>query len=214
MHNRRLVAIKEQAYLDWAIALEMTAAEFPEVSKSMSPLGVSKLSTDQSKKEEIPDRNEKKEEAQKKRQELTSKGASNQAVPAGSPVNSNYLQQKEEALLLHKRTMQEYLAMRSQHKKLEGEMMIYEIPGKEPGVTMHQEIARKRFYAEGVCRRALDKEMPFFQKYLETLPMSPEVDTLLLSSLDSYEAEEEWNEAKYRKLLFKYDCGPWTVCHP
>ena len=86
-------------------------------------------------------------------------------------------------------------------------MMIYEIPGKEPGVTMDQEIARERFYAEGVCRRALDKEIPFFQKYLETLPMSPEVDTLSLSSLDSYEAEEEWNEAKYRKLLFKYDCG-------
>ena len=39
--------------------------------------------------------------------------------------------------------------------------------------------------------------------------MSPEVDTLSLSSLDSYEAEEakEWNEAKYRKLLFKYDRG-------
>ena len=86
-------------------------------------------------------------------------------------------------------------------------MMIYEIPGREPGVTMDQEIARERFYAEGACRRALDKEMSFFQKYLETLPMSPEVDTLSLSSLDSYEAEEEWNEAKYRKLLFKYDRG-------
>ena len=96
--------------------------------------------------------------------------------------------------------------MRSQHKKLEGEMMVYEIPGKEPGITMDQEIARERFYAERACRRALDKEMPFFQKYIETLPLSPEVDTLSLSSLDSYEADEEWNEVKYRKLLFKYDC--------
>ena len=90
-----LVAIKEQAYLDRTIALEATAAEFPEVSSaSMSPLGVSKLSTDQSRKEETPDHSEKKEEAQKKRQELTFKGALNQAVPAGSPVNSNYLQEK------------------------------------------------------------------------------------------------------------------------
>ena len=203
-----LVAIKEQAYLDRAIALEATAAEFPEVSStSASPPGISKLSTDQSRKEETPDHSEKKEETQKKRQELTSKDALNQAVPAGSPVNSNYLQEKKEALLLHIRAMQEYLAMRSQHKKLEGEMMIYEIPGKEPGVTTDQEIARERFYAEGACRRALDKEMPFFQKYLETSPMSPEVDTLSLSSLDSYEAEEEWNKTKYRKLLFKYDHG-------
>ena len=54
---------------------------------------------------------------------------------------------------------------------------------------------------------AFDKEMPFFQKYMETLPLSPEVDTLSLSSLDSYEADEEWNEVKYRKLLFKYDRG-------
>ena len=100
-----LVAIKEQVYLDQAIALEGTAAEFPEVSStSTSPLGISKLSTDQSRKEETPDHSEKKEETQKKRQELTSKGALNQAVPAGSPVNSNYLQEKEEALLLHKRT--------------------------------------------------------------------------------------------------------------
>ena len=97
--------------------------------------------------------------------------------------------------------------MRSQRKKLEGEMMIYEIPGKEPGVMTDQEISRERFYAEGACRRTLDKEMPFFQKYLETLPMSTEVNTLSLSSLDSYEVEEEWNEAKYRKLLFKYDRG-------
>ena len=202
-----LVAIKEQVYLDQAIALEATAAEFPEVpSASASPLGISKLSTDQSRKEETPDQNEKKEETQKKQQELTSKGALNQAVSAGTPVNSNYLQEKEQALLLHKRATQEYLAMRSQRKKLEGEMMIYKIPGKEPGVTMDQEIARERFYAEGACRRALDKEMPFFQKYLETLPMSPEVDTLSLSSLDSCEAEE-WNEAKCRKLLFKYDHG-------
>ena len=132
---------------------------------------------------------------------------SNQAVPAESPIESNYLQRKEEALLLHKKATQEYLAIRSQCKKLEGEMMIYEIPGKEPAITTDQEIDRERFYAERACRRALDKEMPFFQKYLETLPLSPKVDTLSLSSLNSYEVYEEWNEAKYRKLLFKYDCG-------
>ena len=62
-----LVAIKEQVYLDQAIALEATAAEFPEVSStSTSPLGISKLSTDQSRKEETPDHSEKKEETQKK----------------------------------------------------------------------------------------------------------------------------------------------------
>ena len=183
------------------------AAEFPEVSStSVSPPGIPKLSTNQTRREGAPDHSEKKEEAQQKEQELWSKGTLNQAVPAESPINSNYLQEIEEALLLHKRATQEYLAMRSQCKKLEGEMMIYEIPGKEPGIT-DQEIARERFYAERACRRTLDIEMPFFQKYLETLPMSPEVDTLSLSSLDSYEADEEWNEAKYRKLLFQYDCG-------
>ena len=203
-----LVAIKEQVYLDQAIALEAMTAEFPEVSStSASPPGIPKLSTNQTRREGAPNLSEKKEEAQQKEQELTSKGALNQAVPAESPINSNYLREKEEALLLHKRATQEHLAMRSQHKKLEGEMMTYEISGKEPGITMDQEIARERFYAERACRRALDKEMPFFQKYLETLPMSPEVDTLSLSSLDSYEADEEWNEAKYRKLLFKYDHG-------
>ena len=31
------------------------------------------------------------------------------------------------------------------------------------------------------------------------------MDTLSLLSLDSYEADEEWNAVKYRKLLFKYD---------
>ena len=80
-------------------------------------------------------------------------------------------------------------------------MMIYEIPGKEPGVMTDQEIARERFYAEEVCRRTLDKEMPFFQKYLETLPMSPEVDKLSLSSLDFYEAEEQWNEWEVLMLV-------------
>ena len=109
-----LVAIKEQAYLDRAIALEAMAAEFPEVSSaSASPPGIPKLSTDQTRKEGAPNHSEKKEEAQQKEQELTSKGALNQAVLAESPINSNYLREKEEALVLHKRATQEYLAMRS-----------------------------------------------------------------------------------------------------
>ena len=132
---------------------------------------------------------------------------SDQSILVESPIDSNYILRKEEALLLHKKTTQEYMAMRYQHKKLEGEMIVYEILGKESDITMDQEIARERFYAERACQRALDKEMPFFQKYMGTLPLNPEADTLSLSSLDSYEAKDEWNESKYRKLLFKYDQG-------
>ena len=59
-----LVAIKEQVYLDQAVAIEATAAEFPEViSASASPPGIPKLSTDQTKRKGAPDHSEKKEEA-------------------------------------------------------------------------------------------------------------------------------------------------------
>ena len=113
-----LVAIKEQAYLDWTVALEATAAEFPEVtSASASPPSTPKLSTDQTKREGALDHSEKDEEVQQKKIELTSKEASDQTILAESLIDSNYLQRKEEALLLHKRAMQEYLAMRSQCKQ-------------------------------------------------------------------------------------------------
>ena len=46
-----------------------------------------------------------------------------------------------------------------------------------------------------------------FKLYLETVPSDQEDDTLSLSSLDSYEAQEDWTEPKYRKLLFKYERG-------
>ena len=169
-----LVAIKEQAYLDQNVALEATVVEFPEVtSASTSPPSTLKLSTDQIRKEEAPNPSKKNEELQQKKIELTPKEASNQAVPTESPIDSNYFQRKEEALLLHKKATHEYLAMRTQHKKLEGEMMVYEIPGKEPGITMDQAIARERFYAERACKRALDKEMPFFQKIYGNLTYEP-----------------------------------------
>ena len=108
-----LIAIKEEAYLDPTAALEATAAEFPD--------------TDQTKREGVQDQSEKDEHVQQKKIELTPKEASNQTVLVESPTDSNYLQRKEEALLSHKKATQEYLAMRSQRKKLEGEMMIYEI---------------------------------------------------------------------------------------
>ena len=123
-----LIAIKEQAYLDWTVALEATAAEFPEVTTaSASSPSAPKWTTDQTKREGVLDQSEKDEHVQQKKIELTPKEVSNQTVPVESPTDNNYLQRKEKALLSHKKATQEYLAMRSERKKLEGEMMIYEI---------------------------------------------------------------------------------------
>ena len=47
--------------------------------------------------------------------------------------------------------------MRAQRKKLELDLMHYELPGKEPGNTTEQEIARERFYAKNNYEKALEK---------------------------------------------------------
>ena len=98
-----LIAIKEQAYLDQTVALEATAAEFSEVtSASASSSSAPKLSTDQTEREGALDHSEKGEEVQQKKIEPTSKEVSDQTMLAESLIDSNYLQRKEEALLLHK----------------------------------------------------------------------------------------------------------------
>ena len=204
MTSEGLIAIRECAYLDKQVALEAALVQFPgESSKSTD------ASSTKTPDQEVGTRGLVPDNINPPLPTPIKEPKSQPTTPTNptSPTAKDDLFANESRTQVHQRVTREYKAMRAQRKKLEAELMHYEVPGKEPGNATEQEIARERFYAKNNYEKALDRETPLFKLYLETIPSDQEDDTLSLSSLDSYEAQEDWTEPKYRKLMFKYERG-------
>ena len=104
-------------------------------------------------------------------------------------------------------TLQKYQSIRRQRRKLEGELLFYELPGKEPDITTDQEVERERMMVLVQQKKILDQEIPLLKKCMELAPKNPETkeDRLSELSLDHYECEKDWTEPTYRKALFLYE---------
>ena len=170
--------IKEQAFLDRKLAWEAVIVDFPE------------LSTPLAEKKEPPDKT----------------GRLNKNGMSGAPPSEN-LEQKALRYQEFRETLQRYQSTRRQRRKLEGELLFYELPGKEPGITTDQEAERERMMVLVQQKKILDQEIPLLKKCMELAPENPETEEDHLSelSLDHYECEKDWMEPTYRKLLFLYE---------
>ena len=132
-------------------------------------------------------------------------GAS-QARMSGVPPPEN-LEQKALRYQEFRETLQRYQSIRRQRRKLEGELMFFELPGKEPGITTDQEAERERIMALVQHKKILDQEMPLLKKCMELAPENPESEEDHLSeiSLGRYECEKDWTEPNYWRALFLYE---------
>ena len=125
---------------------------------------------------------------------------------SGVPPSEN-LEQKALRYQEFKETLQRYQSIRRQRRKLEGELMFFELPGKEPGITTDQEAERERMMALVQHKKILDQEMPLLKRCMELAPENPgsEEDHLSEISVGQYECEKDWTEPTYRKALFLYE---------
>ena len=174
--------IKEQAYLDRKLACDAAAVDFPEL---FTPLA---------EKKELPDKIGGVDVS------LEKDGMS------GVPPSEN-LEQKALRYQEFRETLQRYQSIRKQRRKLEGELLFYKLPGKEPGITTDQEAERERIMALVQHKKILDQEMPLLKKCMELAPENPESEEDCLSeiSLGHYECEKDWTEPTYLKALFLYE---------
>ena len=170
--------IKEQAFLDQKLAWEAAIVDLPE------------LSTPLAEKKEPPDKT----------------GGLNKNGMSGAPPSEN-LEQKALRYQEFRETLQRYQSTRRQRRKLEGELLFCELPGKEPGITTNQEAERERMMVLVQQKKILDQEIPLLKKCMELAPKNPETEEDRLSelSLDHYECEKDWTEPTYRKALFLYE---------
>ena len=170
--------IKEQAFLDRKLAWEAAMVHFPE------------LSTPLAEKREPPDK---------------TGGLNKNGITGASP--SENPEQKALRYQEFRETLQWYQSTRRQRRKLEGELLFYELPGKEPGITTDQEAERERMMVLVHQKKILDQEIPLLKKCMELAPENPETEEDRLSelSLDHYECEKDWTEPTYRKALFLYE---------
>ena len=170
--------IKEQAFLDRKLAWDAAAVDFPEL---FTPLA---------EKKEPPDKI----------------GGLDKDGMSGVPPLEN-LEQKALRYQEFRETLQRYQSIRKQRRRLEGELLFYELPGKEPGITTDQEAERERMMALVQQKKILDQEIPLLKKCMELAPENPESEEDRLSeiSLGHYECEKDWTEPTYRKALFLYE---------
>ena len=124
-----------------------------------------------------------------------------------SVPSSENLEQKALRYQEFRETLQRYQSIRRQRRKLEGELMFFKLPGKEPGITTDQEAERERMMALVQHKKILDQEMPLLKRCMELAPENPESEEDRLSeiSLGQYECEKDWTEPTYRKALFLYE---------
>ena len=173
--------IKEQAYLDRKLAWDAAAVDFPEL---FTPLA----------EKEPPDKIGGVDVSQEK-----------DGMSGVSP--SENLEQKALRYQEFRETLQRYQSIRRQRRKLEGELLFFELPGKEPGITTDQEAERERIMALVQHKKILDQEMPLLKRRMELAPENPESEADHLSeiSLGHYECEKDWTEQTYRRALFLYE---------
>ena len=174
--------IKEQAYLDQKLAWDAAAVDFPEL---FTPLAEKKEPPDKIRGVGVP---------------LVKDGMS------GVPPSEN-LEQEALRYQAFKETLQRYQSIWKQRRRLEGELLFYKLPGKEPGITTDQEVERERMMVLVQHKKILDQEMPLLKKCMELAPENPESEEDRLSeiSLGHYECEKDWTEPTYRKALFLYE---------
>ena len=170
--------IKEQAFLDRKLAWDAATVDFPELS---TPLA-------------------------EKKEPLDKAGGLNKNGMSGVPPSEN-LEQKALRYQEFRETLQRYQSTRKQRRRLEGELLFYELPGKEPGITTDQEAERERMMVLVQQKKILDQEILLLKKCMELAPENPETEEDRLSeiSLDHYECEKDWTEPTYRKALFLYE---------
>ena len=173
--------IKEQAYLDRKLAWDAVTVDFPEL---FTPLA----------EKEPPDKIGGVDVSQEK-----------DGMSGVSP--SKNLEQKALKYQEFRETLQRYQSIRRQRRKLEGELMFFKLPGKEPGITTDQEAERERIMALVQHKKILDQEMPLLKRCMELAPENPESEEDRLSeiSLGHYECEKDWTEQTYRRALFLYE---------
>ena len=156
--------IKEQAFLDQKLSWDAAIVDFPE------------LSTPLAEKKEPPDK---------------AGGLNKNGMSGVSP--SENLEQKTLRYQEFRETLQRYQSTRRQRRKLEGELLFYELPGKEPGITTDQEAERERVMVLVQQKKILDQEIPLLKKCMELAPENSETEEDRLSeiSLDHYECEKD-----------------------
>ena len=111
---------------------------------------------------------------------------------SGVPSSEN-LEQKALRYQEFRETLQRYQSIRKQRRKLEGELLFYELPGKEPGITTDHEAERERIMALVQHKKILDQEMPLLKRCMELAPENPESEEDRLSEISPghYECEKD-----------------------
>ena len=147
-------AIKEQAFLDRKLAWEAAIADFPELSAPLAE------------KKKPPDKTG-----------GSSKNGTSGATPSEDP--------EQEALRYQefRETFQRYQSTRRQRRKLEGELLFYELPGKDPGISTDQEVESERMMALVQQKKILEQEIPLLKRCMELAPENPETEEDRLSEL-------------------------------
>ena len=173
--------IKEQAFLDRRLAWDAAAVEFPDLF--FSPI-----------KKDPPDKTKGRDSSLDREREDNS-------------LSSEEKKQNTPRYQEFRETLQRYQSVKDQRRRLEGELMFFELPGKEAGVTTDQEVERERVMALVQHKKALDQEIPLFKKCIELAPEDPESEDERLSQISrgSYECEKDWTEPTYRRALFIYE---------
>ena len=136
--------IKEQAFLDRKLAWEAAMVDFPE------------LSTPLAEKREPPDK---------------TGGLNKNGITGTSP--SENPERKALRYQEFRETLQRYQSTRRQRRKLEGELLYYELPGKEPDITTDQEAERERMMVLVQQKKILDQRDTIVEEMYGTSSRKP-----------------------------------------
>ena len=104
-----------------------------------------------------------------KKEPLDKTGGLDKNGMSGVPPSEN-LEQKALRYQEFRETLQRYQSIRKQRRRLEGELLFYELPGKEPGIMTDQEAERERMMALVQQKKILDQEIPLLKKCMELAP--------------------------------------------
>ena len=108
----------------------------------------------------------------------------------------------------HQLAVAQWNLKRRERKQLEKDLLQYQVSSVQGGYPTDQEIEQARVYLNNQHAKKLREELPYINRYFETLLASMEIednDGLSESSAGSYEAREEWNEEDCRKLMINFN---------
>ena len=108
----------------------------------------------------------------------------------------------------HRQAIVQWNFKRRERKQLQRELLQYQVDVASGRSSTDQEVEWARMYINDEHTKKFKEELPYISRYFETIPADMEIednDGLSESSAGSYEAREEWTEEEYRKLMMNFN---------